>query len=334
MAHTARHVRGSIRLARADTARALEDLSKALELGRAAELAADAAALLAQAPPSPAKAEALSNLVAFLALDGKAEEAIAAGAASLVMAGGLGLDEVKAHGLTFTGLARVTIGDNRLGIADLERSIQISRRLNSPEVVRGCANLASALANLGDLRGAWDFYAQGRRAAEQFGDTRGLRWLVSERHYEHYWRGEWNDALALAESVLAEPASDVEHHMAHTARHVRGSIRLARADTARALEDLSKALELGRAATSSSTDGVRAAPCLSTSGSPISSSLCTSSDGPQSSSRSRRARGPRPGGSMPPGSSWRENRLRPPMCTPKSGRYRRRRLRVSGPLRR
>jgi class 3 adenylate cyclase len=218
------------------------------DLARAAELAADAASLLSSSPPSPAKAEALSNLVAFLALDGKAEEAIAAGAASLVMAGELGLDEVKAHGLTFTGLARVTIGDNRQGIADLERSIQISRRLNSPEVVRGCANLASALANLGDLRGAWEFYAQGRRAAEQFGDTRGLRWLVSERHYEHYWRGEWNDALALAESVLAEPASDVEHHMAHTARHVRGAIRLARADTARALEDLSKALELGRAA--------------------------------------------------------------------------------------
>ena len=90
----------------------------------------------------------------------------------------------------------------------------------------------------------------GRRRAERFGDPTRLRWFVAERLYELYWNAAWDDALLLADELLAEI-----HIGAFDAHLVRGWIRLARDEVDGAAEDAEHALELvaASAAHSSST---------------------------------------------------------------------------------
>jgi class 3 adenylate cyclase/tetratricopeptide (TPR) repeat protein len=211
----------------------------------AVELARQAAAGLEDRPPSPTKAEALSNLARFLELAGNAEEAIAVGRRALELADQLGLDELRADAMYVTGLARAALGDED-GIQDVERSIEITDSLNSPWSVRGYANLASLLANVGDLERAWTLYARARELAERFADVRGLRWLALEQVYEHYWRCDWDDALTIAEPFLADADTGGEQYMNEGCWHIRAAISLARGDTAGALDDSERALEFAR----------------------------------------------------------------------------------------
>ena len=91
------------------------------------------------------------------------------------------------------------------GIADLEQAVELAENVRAPGLVRSCANLATSLVELGELERAWAVYERGRDAAARFGDEVGLHWLAAERPYEHYWRGRWDDALAVAEFSLREP---------------------------------------------------------------------------------------------------------------------------------
>ena len=102
-------------------------------------------------------------------------------------------------------------------------------------------------ADLGDLEEAFGLYEEGRCAAARFGDGLALRWLEVERMYEHYWRGEWDSALAVGAGVLGTtggPAAVV--HDADVSL-VRGKIALAREGAEPALEHAERALERARA---------------------------------------------------------------------------------------
>src|SRR6185312_7916529 len=121
----------------------------------------------------------------------------------------------------------------------------IAEDASSPALVRSCANLATDLALLGALERAWPVYEKGRVAARRFGDANGLHWLAAERPYELYWRGEWEEALAVAESSLRDSEGD---YAEHAARSVRAWIRLARGDHGGALEDSAWALDFARRA--------------------------------------------------------------------------------------
>ncbi|MFN2468967.1 MAG: AAA family ATPase [Gaiellaceae bacterium] len=212
---------------------------------QALELAERAVANLADAPLSRARAQALSNLCGFHMFARRAGEAIRVGFEALQLAEELGLDDIRAHTLASIGIARSTLGDPG-GIADLERSIDLGERLSSPEVVRAYASLASVHANGGDLGRAFALYAAARRAAERFGDARGLRWLAAERLYEDYWTGDWDAAGRTAESLIAEAEGGTEHYMESDCRLVRAWIRLARGDGSGAVADTERALELAR----------------------------------------------------------------------------------------
>ena len=61
-------------------------------------------------------------------------------------------------------------------------------------------------------------YEQSRAAAKSFGDALGLHWLAAERPYELYWRGEWDEAIAAAESALQEPDGGYGEHAARSVR--------------------------------------------------------------------------------------------------------------------
>jgi class 3 adenylate cyclase/tetratricopeptide (TPR) repeat protein len=201
--------------------------------------------LLADEPASRQKAYVLSTLSRFRAAAYESDEAIRLGRQALSMAEELGLDEIRAHALNNIGLARVTLGD-RGGLTDLEQSVSISEAIGSLESVRGYLNLGTTLAHLGDLERAFAVHADGRRAAERFGDATGIRWLAVERLFECYWRGRWDEGVAAADELLAETAGSPDYYTELGPRNVRGWIRLARGDVTGADEDSARLIELGR----------------------------------------------------------------------------------------
>jgi predicted ATPase/class 3 adenylate cyclase len=207
----------------------------------------EAAELLRDAPPSRAKAHVLSSLSRFLTIEERNEEAIRVGLAALAMADDLALPDLRAHALAGIGRARTRVGD-RKGFADLEESIAVSRAVNSLEVVRGYANLGNAFVEAGELERAFGLYEQGREAARRFGDADRILWFEGERLYEWYWRGSWDEALGLADSLVAQVEAGSPNAIEQDARFVRARIRLARGDRPGALDDSASALDLGRRA--------------------------------------------------------------------------------------
>ncbi len=213
------------------------------ERDRALDLARSAAVLVESRPPSWAKTDALGNLTAFLSITGNHERAIEVGGDAIRMAEALGLDDLRAHALTHVGFSRVTSGDLD-GIEDLDESVAISARLNSPGTVQAHANLASLHASLGDLSKASRLYVDARQLAAQFGDARALYWLAAEEMYERYWKGDWDGTLVLVDSLLAEG----EGYVASECRRVRACIHLARGDLEAAATDSDHALTAARRA--------------------------------------------------------------------------------------
>jgi class 3 adenylate cyclase/tetratricopeptide (TPR) repeat protein len=207
----------------------------------------DAADLLEDAPPSRAKAYVLGKHASFLMIGDENKRAIDVGEAALAMADELGISEFRAHALDSIGRARARIGDPR-GIENLEESIAIAAASNSLESVRGYANLGNAFVEAGDLTRAFELYEQGRSAAGRFDDADRIRWFEAERVYECYWRGDWDEAVRLADEVVAQARAGFPTAFEHDARLIRGRISLARDQAAAALEDSSQALELGRRA--------------------------------------------------------------------------------------
>jgi predicted ATPase/class 3 adenylate cyclase len=203
-----------------------------------------AAKLLGDEPDSRSKAYVLANLARFRMIADEAERSIPVGREALQMAEQLGLDDMQANVLSTVGIARLMTGD-LAGKDDVEQAIRIAESAGSPEVIRGYNNLASTNASLGNLRTAFELYAQATSAAQRFGRVRALRWLEAERMSELYWIGQWNEALALAESFVQQAERGLPHHREVDARLTRARIRLARGDEA-ALEDSGQTLDFGR----------------------------------------------------------------------------------------
>jgi class 3 adenylate cyclase/tetratricopeptide (TPR) repeat protein len=203
-----------------------------------------AARLLAEEPPSRSKAYVLATLARFRMTADEAEPSIAIGSEALEMAEKLGLDDVQANVLATVGVARVMLGQPS-GQKDIERSIEIAERVNSPESIRGYNNLATTFASLGELDRAFALYALATKAAQRFGRVRALRWLEAEQMHEFYWSGRWDEALALANAFVEQAEGGLLHHREVDARLVRGRILLGRGDSA-ALDDCTSAVDFGR----------------------------------------------------------------------------------------
>jgi class 3 adenylate cyclase/tetratricopeptide (TPR) repeat protein len=202
-----------------------------------------AVALLADAPPSRAKAFALADLARFRMMGDEAEKAVEAGSEALKMAEALELDELRASALNTLGVCRVLTGD-RGGLDDLERAIEISRGLRSFQLVRGFNNLASTLIALGELERAYDLYAEALAAAERVGWSAALLWVEAEQTDAYYLRGQWDEAAAAANGILADSDSGLPHVREVDARVIRALVRLARGDEAGANEDSAAGLDL------------------------------------------------------------------------------------------
>jgi tetratricopeptide (TPR) repeat protein len=205
-----------------------------------------AVALVAEEPPSPAKAYVLANLPRMLSNADEHEAAVRAGLEAHEMAERLGLDDLRAHTLITMGTSRALSGDLD-GVADLERGIALAREANSPQSSRGLNNLATVYVHLGQLGRAFEHYEEARREAERFGHGVALRWLAGERIVEDYWRGLWDEALANTASLL-EGSGEGAALQQIDALLVRAKIHLARGDTPSAEAIASRAVEAARTA--------------------------------------------------------------------------------------
>ena len=104
-------------------------------------------------------------------------------------------------------------------------------------------NLANILLQLGRLDKASDALAQARAADERYGYTPGLRWLEGEHMQERHLRGDWNDALTLADQIIAAAARSPRYHEA-PARMIRSEILLSRGEVEPALVESERALAI------------------------------------------------------------------------------------------
>ncbi len=204
-----------------------------------------ALALVADAPPSPGKATVLKGCMLHMVIANRHAEAQEVARSVLGMARGLGLRDLEGSALATIGLARVDAGDPG-GIVDLENAITIFEQLGTPGAIIWHMNLAYARATLGDLPGCFAALAAGSEMAERFGSLRWLRSMRLQRVAEYYWTGEWDEAVAIVDALLAEPPAEgpARHYLEWECRLWRGRIRLARGQVAAALEDAEAALTL------------------------------------------------------------------------------------------
>jgi class 3 adenylate cyclase len=215
------------------------------EGARAIEHDRRAAALLAGAPPSRAKATVLVELAGVLMVAGRNQEAIEVGREGLAIAERLRLDDIRADALNHVGAAMVSTGDPA-GFVDMEQAVALAVAANSPLCVIAYVNLGSTLVECGELRRGFELQAEGRRAAERFGFTAWQRHLRAERVLEDYWGGRWDASEKAAAEFVAESEAGSRHYMEPVCRLVQGRIRLARGHFSAAAEDAKTVLESAR----------------------------------------------------------------------------------------
>ena len=134
-----------------------------------------AEALLEGRPTTFSKANVVENISRYQMLAGEPEAAISLGRAALVMVEELGgNEELRANVLNNIGTARMYGGD-AAGLADIERGLEIAVAMNSVEAIRAYGNLASMLADLGELERRYEMVAMGH------GGGRALRGCRAHR---------------------------------------------------------------------------------------------------------------------------------------------------------
>jgi ATP/maltotriose-dependent transcriptional regulator MalT len=107
-------------------------------------------------------------------------------------------------------------------------------------------NLATLLEDDGQLVEAQAAQAEAERAARRFGAGHYIRWQRYNTVDWKYMFGEWHEALARADELIAEFEAGTEHYLVTVPLSVRARIRSARADDAGATADVEKELEVAR----------------------------------------------------------------------------------------
>jgi class 3 adenylate cyclase len=206
---------------------------------------AHARELVEELPLSFAKARVFAQQARQASLSGARAEAIELGQKTLAMAEELGNDELISHALNTLGMAHTTTGDAR-GMDELRRSVEYAVAANSPDAIHTALNnLANMQWATGDLDGASASLARARELDERFGDSGALLWLDAEDILDHELRGEWDKALALADSFLERTAGS-RYLQRTTARHVRAVVFVGRGDVEAAQAEATLALERAR----------------------------------------------------------------------------------------
>jgi predicted ATPase len=159
-------------------------------------------ALVEDLPPSRAKAHVLAAIGRGLATAGRSDLAIERAREAIAIADELDLELVLGSALNNLGLAKCNLGD-RTAIADLERSLEITRDLDAFEALRSYENLGSTIFSFGDVRRALEFHQEALVVARRVGLMGPIQWFVAEHAIDLYHLGRWDEALAYADDFIA-----------------------------------------------------------------------------------------------------------------------------------
>jgi class 3 adenylate cyclase/tetratricopeptide (TPR) repeat protein len=202
--------------------------------------------ILVDRPVSRSKAEALTNQSGFHMLAGRYDESIRVGAQAFPLVEELGMDEQRARLHIVVGTARWGLGDSE-GLHEIERGISIARAAGALEMAAiGLDNLDAGLFCLGrlaDARRAWRRLVE---LGERYGFARLQRGAKMQSAGWAFADGRWDDALGVADELIAAADAGDRHFTDATVFSLRASIRLARGDPAGADADSERAVELAR----------------------------------------------------------------------------------------
>lgn len=203
--------------------------------------------LLADRPPSAAKAYVLQKVARFAVLADDLDRATRLGTESLALATQFGLDEVRARNLNTLGMAKVNRGDMS-GFEQLDQALELAHAVRSPDEAIAAGNIAWLRADAGDLRTAWEMHQKSVQIAARRGLDASIRWYRAERVYYNYWFGNWDEAVVEADRFIREVEAGAGHYMETYCRFLRSAIRYARGDQSGALTDAVRASEVARRA--------------------------------------------------------------------------------------
>jgi class 3 adenylate cyclase len=205
-----------------------------------------ALAAAADRPSSFARADALTAQTGFLMLGGRFEKAIEVGAEALPLVDALELEELRARLYNYVGCAHCCLGDER-GLAEIETSVAVAESAGfAGGVVNAYGNLASELQFFAKL-------AESRRAermALELSERYGLGFML--RNFRAgsagwaYLDGRWDEAIALANELLALAEAGVPHYSDSPLLALRGWIEFARGELSAAERDTRRAVELAQ----------------------------------------------------------------------------------------
>jgi class 3 adenylate cyclase/tetratricopeptide (TPR) repeat protein len=199
-------------------------------------------------PVSESKARVLAQVSRYLMLAGDLPEAIRVGREAMAMAEALDLVEVQVHALNNVGSARSFSGDSG-GIEELERSVELARSSNSPELARALNNLAVVYFDQNaDSTRSYELRVEAAATGERFGATPTSNFARAILIMHEFFRGSWKEYAEAAEAYLAE-SERVGRRYADTWLAASGSfVLLARGEEERAHEQALWSLDLAREA--------------------------------------------------------------------------------------
>ncbi|HEX5937684.1 MAG TPA: adenylate/guanylate cyclase domain-containing protein [Actinomycetota bacterium] len=198
-------------------------------------------------PPSIGIASAKAHLCRYLMVTGRFENAVRVGREALVIAEGIGDDEITTFALNSVGTARIGLGDME-GFDDIERSIAVAERANLHwHILRNNVNLGVSLYNVGDVRRALEVHQGNLELAQRVGMVGAIHWNLAEVAADLVFVGRWDEALEILDPEIVR-IERAPHYMEGQHRLIRARVREGRGDGAGAMVDADRAVDVGRTA--------------------------------------------------------------------------------------
>ena len=148
--------------------------------------------------------------------------------------------------MTTIGSAKAFLGD-ATGVLDLERAVDIASAAAAPwSWAPSTISQSSSTRSISG--GAQAVQEAALHEAERFGDAQLALFLRGNLVAGDWILGAWDDALAVADELIAEWEHGTPNILEGATRQFRGFMRMARGFTDDAFDDFSRALVLGREA--------------------------------------------------------------------------------------
>jgi len=197
--------------------------------------------------PTDVRAEVLARQAQLEMLAGRFDEAIRVGSEAIAIAESLGVAREHRSVYVAVATARCGLGDTD-GLAALAETEELALSEGSFEVAALAAgNLSSEFHFLGRLAEARRAFERSRELSAAYGLGRHLRMGRSERAGWSYLDGDWDEALAALDELIAEADAGAPNYSTAGDLALRAWMRAARGDTGGAVADAARAVDFARA---------------------------------------------------------------------------------------